>query len=251
MFKKLRDFVPVVILMVLFAGCLDSKKNAVRSNSDAVAAVSAHPVKAYVGTGKLIPINFKDSDYVDVAHYAKDTVTNGGWSVKYLVKDDSTRYRDIYIQWQKGDRKGIYTFEEVLEFRRYFIPVYKGESENHLFLTHACATSCEAVLTLSKEKKPESRTFVTVAGFSIPDAQIVFVSDAAYNEKKFSVSVIDLNKNIEKVVAFKNRQLFNEPDQNIDSIAFGRSEVKLFATLIDKNDQSRKKTVRETQVVRF
>jgi len=240
------SIIPFLILFILFS-CNAGKKNSSRENP---AASKSPTTKPYTGTGKLIAINFNDTNYVDVNRYAIDTTTQDGWSIKYLIKDDSSRYSDIYIEWSKNKSKGLYHFPDVLTFRRYFIPIFKGENKNHLFFTHACATHCRAVLALSKENSPKSREFISIANFNIPNGQLVYTPEKDY-EEQFVVAIADLNKGIEKNVVFKNKPSFIEPMENIDSVSFSTNQVKLFATLIDRKDKSGKKTVKEIQLVNF
>jgi hypothetical protein len=235
-------------IIFIFFGCNAERKS--KAPAAPLAPKSFNTTKSYAGTVKLITINFSDRNYVDVKHYAKDTLTQDGWSIKYLVKDDSTRYSDLYIEWSKNKSTGLYHFPDVLTFRRYFIPVFKGENKKHLFFTHACATHCRAVLTLSKEKSPKHREFISIANFNIPNGQIVYTPDKDY-DNQFVVAIADLNKDVERHVIFKNHPLFLEPMENIDSVSFNSNQVKLFATLIDQKDKTRKKIVKETYVVNF
>ncbi|WP_316787685.1 hypothetical protein [Pedobacter frigoris] len=242
------SIISFLILFILSSCNADKKINALQANP--VAAKSSDVFKPYAGTGKLIAINFNDSNYADVSYYAIDTTTQDGWSIKYLIKDDSTRYSDLYIEWSKNKSKGLYHFPDVLTFRRYFIPFFEGENKKHLFFTHACATHCSAVLTLSKEKFPKYREFISIANFNIPNGQIVYTTYKDY-DSQFVAAIADLNKGVERPAVFKNSPLFLEPMENIDSISFSSNQVKLFATLIDRNDTTRKKTVKEIQVVKF
>ncbi|WP_316789622.1 hypothetical protein [Pedobacter frigoris] len=90
---SITPIVSFLILFILFSCNADKKINAQQANP--VAAKSSYGSKPYVGTGKLIAINFNDSNYADVSYYAIDTTTQDGWSIKYLIKDDSTRYSDL------------------------------------------------------------------------------------------------------------------------------------------------------------
>lgn len=236
------------LIPILLFSCNADRKNNTRAYKSA--APSAETAKPYQGTGKLIPINFQDTNYVDVSNYAIDKTTQDGWSIKYLIKDDSTRYRDLYIQWSKQESEGLYHLPDVLTFRTYFIPVFKGENKKHLFFTHACATHCRALLILSKEKTPKSRSFIGIADFNISNGQIVYAPDKDYG-KQFVVAIADLNKGIEKHVVFRNNPLFHEPMENIDSVSFSSNQVKLYATLIDRRDKTGKKTVKEIQRADF
>src|SRR5690349_19039004 len=233
------------LIPILLFSCNPDRKNNTHEYKNIAPPVET--AKLYKGTSELIPINFQDTNYVDVSNYAIDTTTQDGWNIKYLIKDDSTRYSDLYIQWSKQESKGIYHFPDVLTLKRYFIPVFKGENKRHLFFTHACATHCRALLTLSKEKTPKSKTFINIADFNIPNGQIVYTPDKDYG-KQFVVAIADLNKGMEKHVTFKNNALFLEPMENIDSVSFSNNQVELYATLIDRRDNTRKKTIKETHV---
>ena len=103
------------------------------------------------GTGKLIAINFSDTNYSGVASYTVDTTTADGWSIQYLVKDDTTRYKDLYIVCSKGNIKSIYRADNVLEYRRYFIPEFAAETKTNIYFTHGCATDCSAILVFDKD----------------------------------------------------------------------------------------------------
>jgi major membrane immunogen (membrane-anchored lipoprotein) len=78
-------------------------------------------------SGKLIQIDFRDNNYMDLQPSAKDTITNDGWNVRYLIKDDSTKYNDIYIECSKGNVSGLFHGENLLQYRHYFIPTFIGE----------------------------------------------------------------------------------------------------------------------------
>jgi SanA protein len=108
------------------------------------------------GTGMLIPINFSDTNYTDLQSWVKDTISSSGWSINYLVKDDSTRYNDLYIRWNKGNRTGLFCDSDVLLMRRYFIPVLAGENGTHIFwnmvalLPEQLFSSCQKILFLKR-----------------------------------------------------------------------------------------------------
>ena len=202
-----------------------------------------------LGTGKLIPIDFADKNYFEVEDKAKDTITNDGWIIKYFVKDDSTKYRDIYIQWTKGKRTGLYCGFDDLLMRRYFIPQFMGENDSYIFLTHGCATDCSALLALSKDNVPTAQDFAYVFSYNIKNGQLV--STPEYKKDTLQVSVVDLNRKQEKVVVFKNICNSTAKDGSIDSVHFDKNYISLFATLIDKNDKDRTRKVKENHIVKF
>lgn len=200
-------------------------------------------------TGQLVPVNFNDSNYLDLSSYAVDTVTQDGWVIKYLVKEDSTKYYDIYIQWSKGTVSGIFKAESVLQFRRYFIPQYTGENEKYLFFWHGCATDCQAVLTLRKDTAV-SNDYTRVIDYSIPYGQVAYVTDkGAEDNKPFQISVVELLKNKEHVVQFKNLCMYAAHKEScIDTIIFKREQVIVKATLTIDNYYRDKEVTEEMKV---
>lgn len=185
--------------------------------------------KEWKNSGKLTSIDYKDPH---LAFIPKDTITAGGWKIQYFVKDDSTRYNDLYIKWSKGDRIGIFKYKDVLLMRSYFIPQYAGENKTHLFLEHGCATSCWAVLVLSKGIKPQAIDFTYVSDFSIKYGRVVYLPEMSYGMESFDVAVFDLNTNTQKLVHFKNICKIIEEIDCLDSVLFKKNSLHLFASLI-------------------
>jgi len=201
------------------------------------------------GTGSLISINFADTNYNGVQDYAKDTITKSGWAIKYFIKDDSTRYDDLYIKWSKGSVIGTFYCGDALEMRRYFIPVLSGENKSHIFLEHGCSTGGEAVLILPKYNELKGRDYSYVIKYDITTSQIVYMPENSFNTDTPIFSVIDLHRNIEKQILFKNIYTPRPEDGCIDRVIFNKDFVKLYATLQDKNAPD--KSVKESHIVRF
>src|SRR5688500_7355519 len=130
--------------------------------------------KLVSGTGDLIPIDFSDTNYVDVESYAVDTITADGWSIRYLVKDDSTRYKDLYIVCSKGTEKAIHRAEDVLEFRRYFIPEFEAETKTNIYFTHGCATDCSAILVFDKDSAVRFTDYLQIVKYDIKLGQVLY-----------------------------------------------------------------------------
>ena len=200
-------------------------------------------------TGQLIPVDFNDSNYNELSSYAIDTITKDGWAIKYLVKDDSTKYDDIYIEWSKGSVNGIYKAASSLQFRRYFIPQYTGENKNYLFFWHGCATDCQAVLTLSKDSA-FSKDYTSIIDYNIPNGQIAYVTDkGSEDDRPFQISVVDLSKNKEHIVQFKNLCMYAAHKEScIDTIIFKREKVVVKATLTINNYNRDKEVIEEKAV---
>jgi hypothetical protein len=234
-----------VISTVAIFGCQDSLSDKIKD----------HSVESSVKmeTGRLMPINSNDTNYLDVRAYAYDTLTQDGWSINYFIRDDSTRYTDLYIQWSKGNIKQIYNAEDVLQLRRHFIPTFIGENKSHLFLSHGCATGCQAILTLEKAGTLKGKDFIDVVDWSVKANKVVSVSDSTLKiEPLLELSVFDLNRNIERKVLFKNLCMAASFKPScVDTIVFSKNLVKIRAELIDKEDYYREKNVVETRSVSF
>ena len=190
------------------------------------------------GSSKLIPIDFSDSNYVDVAFYAKDTITADGWTIKYMVKDDSTRYSDIYIQWSKDNRGGLFYGESILLMRRYFVPFLVGENKTHIYLEHGCATGCRAILTLSKDSFPKDNDYNLVIEYNIKNGQILYCKDYS-NLDTMKVVIVDLKRNKEKTITFENVCYSTPMTSCIDNVILERDYVKLSATLYNRKDKDK------------
>jgi hypothetical protein len=198
-------------------------------------------------TGKLIPIDFKDSLYYDLASYARDTVTNDGWKISYLVKDDTTRYNDLYIQWEKGAIKRLYKDGDVLLVRRYFIPDLSNENKTHIFLEHACATGCWAVLVLPKDSSTEPKDFEALFDYNIDLGQVVY---RKYDEDdSLAVSATDLERGITKSVTYKNKGFSLGSDMApLDTLIFKGDRVIIDCGVYDLKQD---KNIVERQVIKF
>jgi hypothetical protein len=109
------------LLSVLFIAC-KKPENTIPANNTKIAR-----------TGKLIPVNLNDTLYGDFRSDFKETITSDGWKINYLVKDDSTKYKDIHIKWEKDRNVRTLNFPSVLIMRSYFLPVFKTETKTHLF----------------------------------------------------------------------------------------------------------------------
>lgn len=201
----------------------------------------------YIGTGKLIPINTKDENYFHVASYAKDTITPSGWRISYWVKDDSTRYKDLYIKWEKGNVKGIFYDGDVLEMRSYFVPEYIGETPNHLLFWHGCATSCQAILVCNKDKEAKARDIPYVTNYNLPLGQIVYLSEESYLGEYIIVGVVDLLRKKGYGIVFNGTAPYAAKDQAVERVDFSKDKISITALLQNPNNDT--ETIKVTKVV--
>lgn len=209
----------IIIIAFLVFGCRNSKKDTPLVSSDT-----------------LFPIDYSDTMYEGV--YQHDTITEDGWKIEYLVKDDSTKYSDIYIRWSKGNSVGVYKGATLLLMRRYFIPSYEGETESYLYFYHGCATGCAAVLALSKEDEPKARDFDMVHGYDISLDQVLYQDDEMPSDYSdvCTLVLIDLKRNIQKSISDTSLCLHFYLQFEIDTVEF--SEEKVTIKTIDHRDNT-------------
>jgi hypothetical protein len=219
------------------------KNDTIKTETSMVAADSR--------TGRLIPIDFNDPGYSGVGSYAQDTVTDDGWTLRYFVKDDSTRYTDLYIEWSKGNQRGLFSGGDILDMRRYFIPIYAGENATHIFLEHGCATDCSAVLVLGKDSS-SYMDYEKVVDYSIPDGKVVYVSDSSVYDMRMELYAVDIESGSKRRLLFDNLCVTASfKEQCVDTVRFSKNSVTIQATLTDVNDKEEERTIREVKVARF
>ncbi len=184
-------------------------------------------------SGELLEINFSDTNYFDLEIWIKDTITKDGYEIKYLVRDDSTKYNDIYMQCSKGNLSGTFHGENLLQYRRYFIPKYIGETDKHIYFSHGCATDCSALLVFSKDTLSNFQEFSHVVDFNIEFEQVLYVTDSTYeNENKiYDMALIDLNNDKKHKITYNNICGAVYKPTCIDTVIFDKSQVTIKTTL--------------------
>ena len=221
--KRTLTYIILIILTVIFVTCRQNnhKQNTITNGQN------IEP------KGELIAINFQDSNYRDLNLYAKDTVTKDGWSVKYLVKDDSTRYDDIYIQCSKGNLIGTFRGEYLLQCRRYFIPKFERETNSYIYFTHGCATDCSAVLTFSKDSTSRFTDYSSVVDYNLDFEQILYVTDRCYENEDtiYDLNLVDLKNNKTHNITYNNICNAVYKPSCIDTVIFGKKQVIIKTSL--------------------
>lgn len=241
---RLKLLTHLILIVYLFVATIGCSGPVAQNNTD-----SAKPVSPYIGTGKLLPINPADKNYAELGSYTKDTITPQGWTIKYFIKDDSTRYKDLYIEWGKGTRKGYYKAKDVLTYRRYFIPKYVGEQESGIFFWHGCATDCQAVLVLSKDTMGGFNDYVHVVDYNAKLGQVLYVTDNTYKnqDKLFELSLIDLARKRQHNILYKAIARGTNMPRSVEKVAFGDNKItittNLFSSLADTVGKKEIRTV--------
>lgn len=184
-------------------------------------------------TAKFISINLNDSSYIDFKSFAVDTITDSGWRIKYLVKNDSTKYKDIYIDCFKGNKHAIYFGSDLLQLRPGFVPRYIAETKSHLVFWHRCATDCQALLVLSKDASMKFKEFESVIDYNLNLGQILYISDDYYENpsNNFIVNLMDLVRNKNYKISFKEVCSAANMVSCVDTVIFKKSKVTVKAIL--------------------
>ncbi len=194
--------------------------------------------------GQLVPIADTDTAYTN--YYNMQPVTTPrGWNITYMVKNDTTRFTDAYIQWQKDDVKRVYKYEHVLEYRGQFMPQYLDENSDYIFMEHACATDCRAILALPKNNQEAAIDFEAVLGYDFNLNRIV--CKGYTNNNRLKAVATDLNQHKTKSVTFKSS--FYSMDIGYaptDTIIFEKDRIIMSYDFFDDGE-----TIRETQVITF
>ncbi|MGQ2984485.1 hypothetical protein [Flavobacterium sp.] len=223
----------LIFLLLLITGC-----SLYRNSSG-----KTYSAGAFTGAHRLIPIAANDTSYTNYFN-VRDTTTRDGWKIQYLVMDDATRHTDAYIQWEKGDVKRVYRYNNVLQYRGSFMPQLLEESDTHIFMEHWCATDCMAVLALPKNGRDDAMDIEAIIDHNLRSGQFV------YREYKdngaIAATAIDLKRRKKRSVTFKNK-IYSMGNSFVKSIIFKGSSIVIEGEFFDKDGE----TVKEVQTIRF
>jgi|GEM_PF-2361938 len=211
----------VLIILLAAYGKKDNKENAISNN------------QVLEQSGKLAGINFSDTTYTDLKIWIKDTITQDGYEIRYLVRNDSTRYDDVYIECRKGNARGLFYGKNLLQYRRYFIPSFIGATGKHLYFSHGCATGCSALLVFPKDSLSNFKEFVHVADYSMEFGQVLYVTDSTYeNENKmYDLALADLYHDRTHKITYNSICGAVYKPTCIDTVIFNKSQVTVKTTL--------------------
>jgi hypothetical protein len=183
----------------------------------------------------LIRPVFDTEDNFEYASLAKDITTPKGWDIKYFVKNDSTKDRDIYISCEKNGVKTLYFYPKVLTFRTYFLPTFSQETEEYIYFEYGCATDCGAVLAFSKKNYSFS-SFGRIIETNLKLDLLVLMTDNAYKKETelFEFEVVDLARNNNYLVSFDMicRGVYKQ--NCIKEVVFSKNEIIIKLVLSDK-----------------
>lgn len=151
--------------------------------------------------GALIPYKEKDDPEPHHTRDIKDTLTLDGWKIEYLVKNDSTMHKDLYIQWSKSNSKKTYRGHNILQLQSYFTPVFKQETKDYIFMQFEVRGG-DGLLILPKDKTSPELTFTYVIGYSAKYGQVAYIPETSYSNDHLDVEAYDLKTGKTKSVRF-------------------------------------------------
>ncbi|MBW8683189.1 hypothetical protein [Chitinophaga rhizophila] len=197
---------------------------------------------------QLFPIDREDERYDDGDKCPLDTVTASGWTIQYLVRNDASKYKDLYIVCSKGNSKAV-ILSDFTNWKH--IPVYAGENKSHIFFEHYCGFSCLSVTTVTKATKPADKRYEQVLDYDISSGQLVYNVSGNDPDDSVKVTAVDLSSKKQQLVAFNNLRPWQSLNAGVDSIVFKNGSIQLFAGLVDRNDPDEEDIVKESRVVSF
>ena len=226
------------IFIILLAAISCNSKRTIPSHTNRF-------VSEYHNDSKSLTTFDRKSDSV-YEFVREDEMTDGGWNIQYLIKDDSTLLKDIYIKVAKGDYSRLMWCPDVLEFRSSFLPHYSGETDRYLLFEHWCATDCQALTLVPKDAGGTVYSFESVLEYDDKNGIVAYVDEESYNGDDFIISVFKFDTGETKSVIFKSKCFSASLGSCIDSISFGKDKVRIrnWFTSEQGKDRAETKTIR-------
>ncbi len=152
----------------------------------------------------FLPIEEKDKhpNYEEIGIWIQDTITTEGWKIEYLVKDDKTKYEDIYIRISKEDKMVLIKEENVLNFRKYFVPRFEGENSKKLYFIFASDTYTNGILIVDKMNPEKIEKYQTLVKYNIEKGEIYYLPELKDTDK-FSINCINCFSEKEKILKYE------------------------------------------------
>jgi hypothetical protein len=172
----------------------------------------------------------------------EDELTDGGWKIQYMIKNDSTRLRDIYIKIAKGNYSRLIRCPDVLEYRSSFLPYYSSETAQYLIFKHWCATDCQALTLVPKDVNAPIQSFESVLVYDDIHQIVVYVNEKSYNGDDFTISAFKFDTGETKSAIFKNKCHSASLVSCIDSISFSSRKVTIRNWFTSEQGEDRAET---------
>ena len=193
-----------------------------------------------------IDLNDNHPNYEDFGAWVNDTITSDSWKIEYLIKNDHTKYDNLYIKISKGNLNGIIKEENVLNFRKYFIPAYEGENSKYLFFTFASDTYTNGILIVDK-KQPSNFKKKKILLKSDFEKGYLFFINSKNEDDQFEIGYFNIIEGTEEEIKFKGVCLLPIKTECVKNILEEREFIEFECHLknIDNlNHQVERKTIR-------
>ena len=194
----------------------------------------------------LVSPNLETERYWEYGGRMKDTVTEMGWTIKYLANPMDTNA--VYISCEKGKIRTVYKAPHILGgYRTYFVPAFVKETAYCIYFAHGCATDCSAVLAFSKIRRNFTE-FERVVKEDLNLDLIVRVTDWNIHNSEFELELIDLAHNKNHIISYQNYcRAASFKNICVDEIEFSDKKVTIKTTL--SAPENWEKEIKETRVI--
>lgn len=173
----------------------------------------------------------------------KDTLTPHGWKIEHFVKNDSTKHKDLHIQWSHNNVKRTWQGSHLLELQSYFTPVFKSETQDYLFMEFEVRGG-DGVLILPKDPTAPFLIFPYIVGYSAIYGQVAYIPEASYSSESLDVEVYDLKSGKTKSVQFNERCSVLPENACLLKASFSKTLLTIFANTDGSDKPSEIKTIK-------
>lgn len=218
----------IIILTLLTMSCkTESKQNSIPEKTS---------------EGLLISFDTENDTKPHYERNIKNTTTPNGWKIKYLVKNDSTRHRDLYIEWSKGNIRRNYCGHYLLELQPYFTPVFKTETDDYIFMEFEVRGG-DGILILPKNNKTSEVSFSYVIGYSPKYAQVVYIPESSYSTDHLDVEAYDIKSGKAKSVRFSHPCSVIPENECLTEARFDGNHIQILANPNGDRNATETKTI--------
>lgn len=171
-----------------------------------------------------------------------DTVTGDGWNIEYLVKNDSTKNKNLYIQWSKDNVKRLYCGYHLLELEGHFTPDFKTETPDYIFMSYELRGD-EGLLILPKNNTMPELNFAYVVGYSVEHGQIIYIPVSSYSLDNLDIEIYNLKSSTTKSVRFSKPCSITPESGCITKVEFKDTQIRIFSSTDGSTTTSEIKTI--------
>ncbi|MPM25090.1 hypothetical protein SDC9_71580 [bioreactor metagenome] len=196
-------------------------------NYEVVMPITKALINHYIArtTDSLIPINLFKYDNLPF-FCPQDTILPDGWKIQFMVKNDSTKYHDVYIRCSKNEKSYVFFCQEFPSWRPCFIPNLSGSNTDFIFFRSGCVTTSTILMVLDKNHPENSEMYSPVIDFDIKTNKVIVWS----SENGSDLIILDIRSG--KTVSIKYNIECNDPinwsSHCVDSVKFSTQNVTVY-----------------------